>query len=264
MTDELILTRQRGAIFEILLNRHDKRNAMNMEMMQALGDALDRVERAKEARVVMIRSEGHGFSAGIDLAGFLSVSDRFGEDWRSNLFPLTALYQGVLNRVEQCSLPVIVLMHRYALGMAFELALAADFRIAAEGTKMGLPEARLGLIPDVGGTTRLLRLIGPARAKELIMTGRDIDLDDAEQWGIVNDVVPEDQLLAKGEALAEELIAAAPLAVNYAKRVINNIIDHDNGFRFEAWAQAQLIRTEDFISGAQAALAKQPAEWKGK
>jgi len=158
----------------------------------------------------------------------------------------------------------IALLHGYCLGLGFELALACDFRIVAEGTKMGLPEARLGLIPDVGGTTRLTRLVGPARAKELIMTGRYIDLAGAERWGIVNDLVPESELLAKGESLVGELAQAAPLAVSYAKRVIDGLSDVDRGLQMEAWAQSHLMRTQDFEIGAQAMLTKQPPVWTGR
>lgn len=263
MTD-VVLVQQRDQLVEVLLNRPRKRNAMNLPMMQALEAAFDEIERMEGARVVLIRSEGRGFSTGIDLMSFNEIAEHFGSNWQNNLFPLTAAYQRVMDKVEACTLPVICLMHGYALGMAFELALACDFRIVAEHTRIGLPESRLGLIPDVGGTTRLLRLVGPARAKEIIMTGRDINLEQAERWGIVNYVVSKADLLAKAEELAGELIAAAPLAVSYAKRVINDIMANENAFRVEAWAQAQLIRTEDFATGAQSMLMRQTPEWKGK
>jgi enoyl-CoA hydratase/carnithine racemase len=122
----------------------------------------------------------------------------------------------------------------------------------------------LGIIPDVGGTTRLTRLVGPSRAKELIMTGRNVDLNAAERWGIVNYIVPPDELLAKAESLAAELAQAAPLAVSYAKRVIDGLADVDRGLQLEAWAQSHLMRTQDFEIGAQAMLTKQSPEWKGK
>lgn len=259
-----IVTQQREHLFEIILNRTDKRNAISWPMMTELEAAFIEIERAKGVRAVLIRGEGSGFSAGIDLTAFLDMNERFGENWRDNLFPLTAAYQGVLNTVERCSVPVIALLHGYCLGLGFELALACDFRIIAEGTKVGLPESRLGLIPDVGGTTRLTRLVGPARAKELVMTGRNIDLKCAEQWGIANYVVPADEVLARGEALADELAQAAPLAVSYAKRVIDGISDLERGLQLEGWAQAQLMRTEDFMTGVQAMLSKQPPVWKGK
>ena len=115
--------------------------------------------------------------------------------------------------------------------MGFEIALACDFRIAAVGTKIGLPESRLGLIPDVGGTTRLTRLTGVARAKEYVMIGKNFDLNDAERWGILNAVVPPEEVLAKGESLVAELVQAAPLAVSYAKRVIDGMGDIERGLQ---------------------------------
>jgi enoyl-CoA hydratase/carnithine racemase len=260
----LIQVHQRDHLIEIVINRPEKRNAINWPMMEELSAAIDSIEKMNGARAVLLRGEGTGFSAGIDLMGFSDLIERFGENWRDNLFPLTAAYQAVVNKFERCSLPVIALLHGYCLGLGFELALACDFRIAAEGTKIGLPETRLGIIPDVGGTTRLTRLIGTARAKELIMTGRNVDLNDAERWGLVNYLVPADQLMSKAESLAAEIAQSAPLAVSYAKRVINGISDLDRGLSLEAWAQSVLMRSEDFANGVQAMLLKQPVEWKGK
>lgn len=261
---EWVVTRQRGQIFEIILNRPDKRNAISWQMMTELDAAIMQADRPSGLRAILVRGEGSGFSGGIDVTTFMGASEHFGEGWRQNLFPLTAAYQAVVNKFERCSLPTIALLHGYCLGLGFELALACDFRIAAEGTKIGLPEARLGIIPDVGGTTRLTRLVGVARAKEYIMTGKNIDLASAERWGLVNYVVAESDLVAKGEALAGELAQAAPLAVSYAKRVINGLSDVERGLQLEAWAQSHLIRTADFEIGAQAMLTKQPPEWTGK
>ncbi|NOK86187.1 MAG: hypothetical protein GFH27_549411n17 [Chloroflexi bacterium AL-W] len=261
-----IHTQVNGHIFEITLSRPEKRNAMNLALMQQLEAAIDAAEKAayNGVRVVIIRGEGQGFSAGIDLLGFGDMIEQFGDGWQKNLFPMTAMYQGILNKFEKCSLPTILAAHNYCLGMAFELALACDFRIVSEDTRMGLPETRLGLIPDVGGTTRLVRLVGVGRAKELIMTGRQFDATYAEQHGIVHYVTPHAELMNKAYALADELAQAAPLAVSYAKRVIDGIADIERGLQLEAWAQSILIRTEDFANGAQAMLMKQEPEWKGQ
>ena len=174
---DLILARRTGKVFEVILNRPDERNAINDEMMSAISDAFDQAEREFNdgARVVLVRGEGRVFSAGIDLNQFLTPA----EGLRKNLFPFTARYQAIFNKIERCSLPVICVLQGYCLGMALELALACDFRIAAQRAKLGLPEARLGIIPDVGGTVRLIKLVGPSRAKDLIMTGRNIDLSQA-------------------------------------------------------------------------------------
>lgn len=259
-----ILTQTRGQLFEIILNRPERRNAIDWSMLQALGAAIDRAEQTSEVRAILIRAEGAAFSVGLDLTGLQSIIEQFGERWRENLFPVTTAMQHILNRVENCSLPTIALLHGYCLGLGMELALACDFRIAADGARLGLPETRLGLIPDVGGTTRLTRLIGAGRAKELIMTGKQIDTALADRWGIVNHVVPAADLLAKGESLAAELAEAAPLAVSYAKRVINELGDVQRGLNAESWAQSVLMRSQDFEIGAAAVLTKQKPEWTGK
>src|SRR5690606_22048273 len=147
---------------------------------------------------------------------------------------------------------------------AMELVLACDLRIAAAGTQLGLPETRLGIIPDVGGTTRLTRLVGPGRAKELILTGRTISAERAEAWGLVNQVVEPEGLLAAGEAMAEELAKAAPLAVGVAKRVIDGLADLDRGLQLEGWGQSQLFQTEDFQEAVQSFLLRKEPAFKGK
>jgi enoyl-CoA hydratase/carnithine racemase len=264
MMSALVNVQRRGSLLEIVLNRPEKRNAINWQMMIELDAAIMEAEKTSGIRAVLLRGEGSGFSGGIDLMTFQTAGEQFGDHWRENVFPLTQAYQAVTNKFERCSVPIIALLHGYCLGLGFELALACDFRFAAEGTKIGLPEAKLGIIPDVGGTTRLTRLIGAARAKEYVMTGRNFDLACAEQWGVVNAVVAADDLLARGEGLAAELAQAAPLAVSFAKRIIDGIADMDRGLQLEAWAQNQLLKSEDFEVGVQAMLTKQPPVWKGK
>ena len=260
---EWIVTRRDGVVFEVILNRADKRNAITNGMMDAISAAFDRAEEEFNAgaRAAVIQAEGRVFSAGIDISEFQAME----ADWRDNLFPFTARYQAVFDKIENCSLPVICVMQGYCLGMALELALACDFRIAVERTKLGLPEARLGIIPDVGGTARLVKLIGPVRAKEMIMTGGNITLQQAQDWGLVNAVFPKDALESGVAAYVDALCAAAPLAVSYAKRVVNNISEHSRGLQLEAWAQAQLFRTADFANAVQAMLDKTyPVDWQGK
>lgn len=264
VNEAVVTTQQDGAIFEIVLNRPDRRNAMNYALMQGLSDAIDTAERTDGIRAVILRGEGKGFSAGIDIMSFEDMVDVYGPDWQQNLFPMTQDYQNILSKFEASSLPTILLAHGFCLGMAFELALACDFVIAAEGTKLGLPETRLGLIPDVGGTTRLTRLVGLRRAKELIMTGRTFYPEQAETWGIINRVVTPDALHQAGRELADELAGSAPLAVSYAKRVINGVNDLQRGLQLEAWAQSVLIRSEDFAEGAQAMMTRRDPEWKGR
>lgn len=264
-----IILNERAPVIEIVLNRPDRRNAVNREMLTDLDAALDAAERlATNApatwRAVILRGEGPVFSAGIDLGAFSEWAEISGESWRDNLFATTERYQRVTNKIEAHALPVIALLHGAAIGLGMEIALAADFRVAAEGTRLQLPESRIGLIPDVGGTARLTRLVGPARAKEYILTGKPFDLVDAERWGLVNAVVAPDQLAAKGDALASELAEAAPLAVRYGKKAIDGMDDIKRGLMFESWAQAMLIRSEDFMAGTQAAMTKTKPDWSGK
>ncbi|MCC6602453.1 MAG: enoyl-CoA hydratase/isomerase family protein [Anaerolineae bacterium] len=261
---ELVLTQQRDTIFEIILNRPDKRNAMNAELVAGLDTAVQTANRTPGIRAVIIRGEGKAFSAGIDVSTLLGLAQTYGPHWQQRMRRITDDFQAVFTRLERLELPTIALLHGYCLGLAMELALACDIRIAAEGMQMGLPETRLGIIPDVGGTTRLTRLVGPARAKELIFTGRHFDMTYAERWGIVNTVVPEDQLMAKAEALVAELNQAAPLAVGMAKRVIDGLSDIDRGLMLEGWAQSQLMSSEDFLEGAQSFMMKRPPQFKGK
>lgn len=262
--NDLITTQSKGATVEIVLNRADKRNALTWPMLLELEAALDSAERTPGVRAVIVRGEGRGFSAGIDLAAFANLADIFGVNWRNNMLAVTGAFQRILTRFERSPLPTIALVQGYALGLGLELALACDFRLAATGARLSLPEARLGIIPDVGGTTRLTRLVGPARAKELILTGKMIEAEQAAQWGLVTAVVPPDELRAKGEALIAELAQCAPLAVTFGKRVIDGVADIDRGLQLEAWAQSQLIQTEDFTTGVQAAMAKTAPAWQGK
>lgn len=265
----LVTVTPRGQILDVVLNRPEKRNALSHSVLTALDTAFDEVERHATShpagvRAVILRGEGPSFCAGIDLSGFEEVAGVFGEQWRENLFSMTARYQQILGKIEASSLPVIALLHGVCIGFGLELALACDFRLAAEGTRLQLPETRLGIIPDVGGTTRLVRAIGQPRAKEYIMTGKPFDLADAERWGLVNRVVASEALAAAGDTLASELAQAAPLAVRFAKKVIDGTTDVQRGLTLEAWAQSVLMHSEDFSRGAMAALTKQTPDWTGK
>ncbi len=263
MTD-LVQTEQRGSIFEIVLNRPDKRNAISLELYAALGLAIDAASQAEGVRTVFLRGRGKVFSSGIDLTAFLLLPDKYGPNWQQKMRRITADFQEVVNRLERLEVPTIALLHGHCLGLALEVALACDMRIAAEGTILSLPETKLGIIPDVGGTTRLTRLVGPARAKELIFTGRQFDAAAAAQWGIVNRVVPGEELLVTAEELAAEVESAAPLAVGMAKRVIDGLFDLDRGLALEGWAQSHLVKSEDFSEAVQAFVRQRPAEFKGR
>ncbi|MCA9919828.1 MAG: enoyl-CoA hydratase/isomerase family protein, partial [Anaerolineales bacterium] len=137
---ELVLTKQRDTIFEIILNRPDKRNAMNMELIEGLDTAVRTANRTPNIRTVIIRGEGKAFSAGIDVSNLLGLAQKYGPHWQQRMRGITDDFQAVHTRLERLEVPTIALLHGYCLGLAMELALACDIRIAAEGTQMGLPE----------------------------------------------------------------------------------------------------------------------------
>ncbi len=261
--NDLIRLTQDGAVAQVVLNRPEKRNAINLPLLEALAAALQKVEHMVGLRMLIVRGEGKTFSAGVDPALFLAQAERYGTDWRLHSRAITAGAQAIFGRLERLELPTVCLIHGHCLGMALELALACDIRIAAEGAILGLPETRIGLIPDVGGSTRLVRLVGPARAKELFFTGRMFDASLDERWVIVNSVVALDQLEATAMALAAELAQAAPLAVGLAKRVIDGLSDNERGLQLEAWAQSLLFQTEDFQE-AMASFMQRPPQFKGR
>jgi enoyl-CoA hydratase/carnithine racemase len=235
-----------GAVAEIVLDRVEKRNALSWAMLNEAAQALEASEREPGTRAVLVRGEGPGFSSGIDLATFAEMEALFGAGWQGRMQAVTARFQHVVGAFARSPLPVIALLHGFALGLGLELALACDLRLAAEGTRLGLPETRLGLIPDVGGATRLTRLVGPGRAKAMLLTGSPIDTTKAEQWGLVSEVCSLPDLRARGLALAAEIGQCAPLAVSAAKRVIEEAADVERGLALEAWAQAGLVGTEEF------------------
>jgi len=260
---QFILIQPHDQVVEIILNRPEKRNAIHWPMMQSLAQAIDQAERVSGARAILIRGQGQVFSSGLDLTALTEIAEVFGEDWRERMTNVTDAFQNVYNKVERCSLPTIALLRGFVLGLGLELALACDFRIAARHTKLGLPEAKLGLVPDVGGTTRLMSLVGPSRAKELILTGGVIDAEIAERWGLVNKIVPDKELGAAGEALVDEIVDCAPLAVKSARQVINQLSDVARGLHLEALAQERLIQSEDFMIGVQSMLNKTTPRWRG-
>src|SRR5437667_848482 len=218
MSSSLVVTRREDAVLYVGLNRPEKRNAIHREMLLALVDAVAAAERDRDVRAVIVYGEGPVFSAGVDF-GLLSVDVEGGS--RAPFRTHVGEMQAALSRLEAIEKPIIGALHRYVPGLGLELALAFDLRVATSDCELGLPEVRLGLVPDVGGTTRLVRTVGYAKAKELIMTGRMIPASEALALGLVNQVVPPGDHLAAAARLAGEIAANAPLAVGLAKELID-------------------------------------------
>jgi enoyl-CoA hydratase/carnithine racemase len=212
----LILTEDRGAVRHVVLNRPEKRNAMNQALLRELGDALREATNDDAVRCVVLRGEGPVFSAGVDLAELMSFASQ-----PSSLRPFRNVFLECANLCEAMPKPVICQIHHTCVGGALEVALGCDLRIASEGSRLGLPEVKFGIIPDVGGSSRLPAVVGLGRAKELIMTARMIDATEAERIGLVNRVVPAAELDGAVQALVEELLANSHVAVGRAKRVMD-------------------------------------------
>ena len=212
----IVLTEDRGAARHIVLNRPEKRNAMSQELLRALAAALREAAAEEEVHCVVLRGEGKVFSAGVDLGELAAAAGTPG-----NLRPFRETFLECPNLCEAMVKPVVCQIHHTCVGGALEVALGCDLRIAAAGTQLGLPEVRFGIIPDVGGSSRLPAVVGVGRAKELIMTGRTIDAAEAERIGLVNRVVAPEELEQATGALVEELLANSHVAVGRAKRVID-------------------------------------------
>jgi enoyl-CoA hydratase/carnithine racemase len=212
----IVFSEDHGAVRHVVLNRPEKRNAMNQELLLALGEALREAAADEGVHCVVLRGEGPVFSAGVDLVELAESAGRTGM-----LRPFRNVFLECANLCETMAKPVVCQIHRTCVGGALEVALGCDLRVASSDAQLGLPEVRFGIIPDVGGSTRLPAVVGLGRAKELIMTARTIDADEAERIGLVNRVAAPEQLEQQTQALVEELLANSHVAVGRAKRVID-------------------------------------------
>jgi len=257
----LLRSEDRGAVRHLVLDRPDKRNALNLELIQELGAAIEGAAADSDVRVVVVRGEGAMFSSGMDLNDLSELSQNPG-GLRAYRRPLLAWW----NLLEEMPKPTICQIHGAALGGAFELALACDFRTMAEDAVAGIMEVRVGLLPDVGGCSRLPAVVGLGNAKELIMTGKVIDGREAHRIGFANRIAPGDALDEITEAFTNELLACAPRAVGLAKRVMDAAAKPALALTLEQEVAAQetLAGSEDFAEGARAFFEKRNPQFAGK
>lgn len=259
-------------VVTIKLNRLDKKNAINYEMLTALNKALDQVERT-DARVVIITGGDDFFSSGIDL-NFLTGQEKDPEGVIPDLrvvrnfryFANTWIHP-IFTKIEKMEKPVIAKINGYCYGMAFELALACDFRFCTESAEFHMLESKIGMNPDVGGTIRLTRLVGIQSTKDIILTGRKFDGNEAYRLGVVNRVVKShDDLNSIIKVYIDELIDSAPLAVGLAKKLIDDCYGKDTAFglELETLVSSQLLQTKDAVNGALARLSKTKPKWRWK
>lgn len=260
MIYENITAEKKEGLAYIIVNRPDKLNALNMQTIQELNDAFCSIREDSAVKVVIVTGAGDkAFIAGADIGELARLDFSEGKKYVLKGQELTKV-------IENFPKPVIAAVNGYALGGGTEIALACHVRIASDNAKMGQPEVRLGLIPGFGGTQRLARLVGKGKAMELVLSGKVINAEEALRIGLVNQVVPQADLLNTCEAAAREMAFNGPLALEFAIMAINKGLDKtlDEGLQVEAEYFGRACSTEDSKEGTQAFLDKRKADFQGK
>jgi enoyl-CoA hydratase len=243
----------------IKINRPAALNALNMETVQELNDAVHELSENSEVKVIILTGEGKAFVAGADISEMKDMT-------KGQAMDLSKMGQKAFSFIESQEKPVIAAVNGFALGGGCELALACDIRIVSETAKFGQPEVNLGIIPGFAGTQRLSRLVGTAKAKELIYTGEIIDAKTALSIGLANQVVPADKLLDFVLEMANKIASKGPLAIKLSKRVIHrgSRSDFDTGSSFEVEAFGECFGAGEAKEGMSAFLEKRKPKWTGK
>lgn len=260
MNYENLLIAIENKIALVTLNRPTKLNALNKDTLAELHAAFSDLEKDDTVQVIILTGSGEkAFVAGADIAEFANFSAQEGTQLAAEG------HQKVFDHIENLKKPVIAAVNGFALGGGLELAMACHFRVASENAKMGLPEVTLGLIPGYGGTQRLPQLVGKGRAMEMILTATMITAAEAKEYGLVNHVVPQAELIEFCQGLAQKICKNAPVALSEAINAINASVDKTkNGFEQEINAFGRLFGTADFKEGTTAFLEKRKANFNGK
>jgi len=268
----LVEENEEKTITTIKLNRLEKKNAINWDVLNGLNKAIEEAEQSK-TRVIIITGATDFFSSGIDLnqlAGQDTASSEKSADLSSPAhfrYYLNTKFHPIIVKIGKVEKPFIARIEGFCFGLGFELALACDFRFCLEDARFSMPEVKIGIIPDVSGTTRLTRLCGISHAKDIALTGRIFDGKEAYRMGAVNGIVKNrgdlDNIIKK---YTDELIDSAPLAVGLGKKLIDDIYgqNFEFGLEMEGLVNSQLLQSKDFRTGAIARLQKQKPNWKGK
>jgi enoyl-CoA hydratase len=260
MNFENILLEKKNSIAYVTVNRPKVLNALNMATMEELRAAFTEIKDDAGIRVALLTGSGEkAFIAGADI-GELSKHDAVsGKEY-------THRGQSVLDLIESLGKPVIACINGFALGGGCEIAMACTMRLASSNAKLGQPEVKLGIIPGYGGTQRLPRLVGRGIAMQLVLTGEMISAEEAHRIGLVNEAVAPAELIPRAEAIAQKIIANAPLAIQYAMEAVNHGLDLPlaEGLYLEATLFGVCCATEDKKEGTTAFLEKRAAAFKGK
>jgi enoyl-CoA hydratase/carnithine racemase len=245
---EQIMVTDEGGVATVTLDRPNRYNALGSRIVEELGEVLTAIESSGRIRAVILTGAGErAFCSGVDLKERAEMDAD--ERWAHN-----RALGAFAERLARLQLPTIAAINGLAFGGGLEITLACDFRIAAEGAKFALPEVGIGIVPGAGGTQRLPRLVGPTRAKELILTGRRVDAQTALTMGLVSKIVSPGSLMDEARTLAEEMCANSPLALAYAKAAVDLALETpiEQGLRYETAAIRATLSSEDYGIGLSA------------
>src|SRR5262245_52574445 len=260
MTYQTLLYDERDGVATVTINRHEKNNAISVEMRHDFRALIEELYNNDGVRVVVFTGTGKTFSVGADVS-------TFAPDWNTPKFRAgTRLLTNFFNDLETLEKPTIAAIHGTCVGGGLELAFACDLRVTARSARFGLPENNLGLIPGIGGCSRLVRLVGYGKAKELVLTGEILGAEEAHRIGLVNRVVDDEGLMAETGELARRLAAKAPQALGVAKRVLLTSASMDlySARTLESFGQSILIKTRDHREGVEAFTGKRRPTFKGE
>ncbi|MFP3984987.1 MAG: enoyl-CoA hydratase/isomerase family protein [Candidatus Bathyarchaeia archaeon] len=260
MNFQYIIYEKSEGIATITLNRPDALNAWSQELAQEFLTAIEDARKDENVKAVVITGAGEkAFSAGADIKAMKGITALKARE-------LSNMGYKICNAIESLEKPVIAAINGYALGGGMEVSMACDFRIASDKARMGQTEINIGLIPGWGGTQRLTRFVGKARAKELVFTGKIIDAETALQMGLVNKVVPAGELMTAVREFAKDLASKAPVAMKVAKTLIDKgaDVDLESALALEREGFGVVASSEDLQEGVSAFTEKRKPNWKGK